>query len=152
MRDSSFVCSWSEPRHDGARSTGALVVTPSQGNLPLNGQNMMSTVIVQNCLFDFTKGDRPMIELRSCDEIIFKDCAFIARDHAQPWIVIDKEYDGALGNTKTKVIRFVNCRSKGVQLRVMLAADSEGRQVPVTHEIDCPGSRLSVSGLTGLPL
>lgn len=152
ITDSSFVCHWPQARYDGKRSTGALVVTPSQGNLPLSGQNMMREVVVRNCLFDFTAGDRPLISLRSIDSISFVDCAFIARNHTQPWIQIDKDSGGDLGGTKTKTIRFKNCRSDGVQLRVLLAPDSAGKQVPVTHEIDCPGSQLAVSGLTGLPL
>jgi hypothetical protein len=85
------------------------------------------------------------------DEVVFQDCAFIARQHALPFITIDKDY-GNLNGTKTKVIRFRNCRSRGVKLKVLLAPDSAGNQVAVTHEIDCPGGEIAINGRTGLPL
>jgi len=151
IENSSFVCDWNVPRQDGKRSTGGLVVTPSQGNAPLDGQNMMREVFLKNCLFDFTAGDRSIASIRSVDEVVFEDCAFIAREHALPFITIDKDY-GNLNGTKTKVIRFRNCRSRGVKLKVLLAPDSAGNQVGVTHEIDCPGGEIAINGRTGLPL
>lgn len=151
IENSSFVADWNVPRAgDGCRSTGALVVTPSQGNVALEGQNMMRSVWVKNSLFDYTKGDRSIAAIRSVDEVVFEDCAFIARDHSQPNITIDKDY-GDLNGTKTKVIRFRNCRSEGVRLRVLLAPDSAGKQASVTHEIDCPGGEIAINGRTGLP-
>jgi hypothetical protein len=146
--DSSFVCDWPEARYDGKRSTGGLVVTPSQGNEPLAGQNMMREVFLKNCLFDFTAGDRALAELRSVDEIVFEDCAFIAREHSLPFITVDKDY-GNLNDTKTKRIVFRNCRSKGVRLNLLLAADAEGRQQSVKYDIDCPGTELVFDGITG---
>ena len=152
IENSSFVADWNVPRSgDGCRSTGALVVTPSQGNVPLEGQNMMRSVWVKNSLFDYTKGDRSIASIRSVDEVVFEDCAFIARDHSQPNITIDKDY-GSLNGTKTKVIRFLNCRSEGVRLKVLLAPDSAGKQVAVMHDIDCPGGEIAINGRTGLPL
>jgi hypothetical protein len=133
---SSFVSDWSQARPDGKRSTGGLVVTPSQGNEPLRTTNMMRTVYLYNCLFDFTAGDRSMISIRSTDEIVFEECAFIARDHAQPNITIDKDY-GDLNDTKTKQIVFKNCKaSENVRLKIRLAADESGKQQVVTHKLD----------------
>jgi len=133
---SSFVSDWSQARPDGKRSTGGLVVTPSQGNEPLRTTNMMREVYLYNCLFDFTAGDRSMISIRSTDEIVFEECAFIARDHAQPNITIDKDY-GDLNDTKTKQIVFKNCKaSENVRLKIRLAADESGKQQVVTHKLD----------------
>lgn len=148
IANSSFVCDWPTERQDGKLSTGGLVVTPSQGNLPLAGQNMMREVSLTNCLFDFTAGDRSLASIRSSDEIAFEDCAFIARDHVQPFITIDKDY-GSMGDTKSKRITFRNCRSKGVRLNIMLAANAEGQQQSVKHDIDCPGGELVFNGITG---
>lgn len=149
IQDSSFVCDWDEPREDGKQSTGALVVTPSQGNEPLAGKNMMSEVRVVNSLFDFTAGDRSIASIRSTDDVVFEDCAFIAREHQQPNITIDKDY-GDLNDTKTKRITFRNCRTRGgVKLNIMLARNSEGKQVSVRHDIDCPDGVLVFDGVTG---
>jgi len=150
IEDSSFVCRWDEER-SGKRSTGGLVVTPSQGNEPLAGQNMMREVFLKNCLFDFTAGDRALAELRSVDEVVFEDCAFIARDHNLPFISVDKDY-GNLDGTKTKRIVFRNCRSKGVRLNILLAANAQGQQQSVKHDIDCPGGELVFDGITGQPI
>jgi hypothetical protein len=148
INDCSFVCDWSAPRADMKRSTGGLVVTPSQGNAPLLGQNMMHLVHVYNSLFDFTNGDRALAEIRSADEVVFDCCAFIARDHALPFITIDKDY-GNMNDTKTKRIVFKNCRSKGVQLNLLLAADEQGKQASVKHDIHCPDGTLEFDGITG---
>jgi hypothetical protein len=148
IEDSSFVANWRIARNDGCRSTGALVVTPGQGNAPLLRQNMMREVIVRNCLFDFTSGDRSLASIRSADYILFEDCAFIARDHKQPHITIDKDY-GNLGDTKTKLIEFRNCRSSSVVLNILLASDASGQQRSRKHTIDCPGKTLRFDGETG---
>jgi hypothetical protein len=148
IENSSFVCEWTTPRSDGKRSTGGLVVTPSQGNLPLVNQSMMREVRLRNCLFDFTKGDRSLASIRSVDEVLFEDCAFIARDHQHPWITIDKDY-GALNGTKTGRIVFRNCASVGVRLKIMLDIDGDGDQEAVNHEIDCLGGELIFDGRTG---
>ena len=144
---SSFVSDWSQERADGKRSTGALVVTPSQGNEPLRTTNMMKEVYVHNCLFDFTAGDRSIASIRSTDRVVFEDCAFIARDHTQPNITIDKDY-GDLNDTKTKEIVFKNCKATdNVRLKIMLAADESGKQQVVTHRLD---EKLMVfDGVTG---
>ena len=120
----------------------AVVVAPSQGNLPLSGQNMMREVIFENCLFDFTKGDRSIISLRSTDSVLFRNCAFIARDHAQPNITID-DYPEGLGDTKTDRIVFQNCKSRGVRLAVKLNPGTK------YQDIHCPGETLRFSGITG---
>jgi len=124
-------------------------VTPSQGNEPLSRSNMMREVRVVNTLFDFTAGDRSIASIRSTDEVVFEDCAFIARNHQQPNITIDKDY-GDLNDTKTKRITFRNCRARGgVKLNIMLARDAEGKQASVRHDIDCPGGELIFDGITG---
>ena len=76
VENCSFVCDWPEPKAvwgGEQRSTGALVVAHMQGNPDLKDQNMMEKVHVRNCLFDFTKGDRSLVSIRSADEVIFED-------------------------------------------------------------------------------
>ena len=150
VEDCSFVCDWPETRADGKKSSGAMVVSNQQGNEPLAGQNMMESVTLRNCLFDFTKGDRAIVSLMSVDEILIEDCCFIARDHSMPNITIDKEYGDALGGTKTKRIIVRNTVARGgVRLNLMLAKGADGKQSQKFHSIDCPGEELVFDGITG---
>jgi hypothetical protein len=64
---------------------------------------------------------------------------------------VDKDY-GNLDGTKTKRIVFRNCRSKGVRLNILLAANAQGQQQSVKHDIDCPGGELVFDGITGQPI
>ena len=148
----SFVCDWPETRYDGKKSTGAMVVSHMQGNPDLKDRCMMEKVEVRNSLFDFTKGDRSLVSIRSTDEVIFEDCLFVARDHAMPFIGIDKVYSADdLGGTKTGTITFRNCVAQGgVQLVVYLEPDAEGDQVYVRANVHCPGEEIIVDGATGL--
>lgn len=148
----SFVCDWPEARYDGKKSTGAMVVSHMQGNPDLKDQCMMEKVELRNCLFDFTKGDRSIVSIRSTDEVIIEDCLFVARDdHRAPWVGIDKVYGADdLGNTKTDVITIRNCVAEGgVKLVVYLAPDAEGKQAYKRTDIHCPGEEIKVSGATG---
>lgn len=147
----SFVADWPEARYDGKKSSGGMVVSHAQGNPDLRDQCMMEKVHVKNCLFDFTKGDRSIASIRSTDEIIIEDSLFIARDHAYPWVGIDKVYSAdALGNTKSGVITLRNCVAEGgVMLTVYLAPDAGGNQEFVRTDIHCPGEEIKVDGSTG---
>lgn len=149
VENCSFVCDWPEARSDGKKSTGGLVVSHQQGNPDLRGQNMMELVHLRNCLFDFTKGDRSLASIRSVDEIIIEDCCFIARDHAQPFVSIDKEYSGELGGTKTKLIRLRNCIALGgAKLNIFLAEEA-GKQPKKYVDLHCPGEEVIIDGITG---
>lgn len=151
VEDCSFVCDWPEARYDGKKSSGAMVLSHMQGNPDLRDQCMMESVTVRNCLFDFTKGDRSLVSIRSTDQILFEDCAFIARDHAYRWIGIDKVYGADdLGNTKSDVITFRNCETRGgVMLKVFLTPDAQGNQAMKSVDVNCPGEEIKVSGATG---
>ena len=149
IENCSFVCKWIEPEgYFQNYSTGALVVSPMQGNDPLVS-NFMELVQVKNCLFDFTKGDRNLINIRSTDTVIFEDCCFIARDHMQPFVDIDlpNEYTA---DSKTQRIILRNCVSVGdVKLRVW-------RRDPVFFEYDFVefdlntyGEEVIIDGITG---
>jgi len=160
VEDSSFVCKWDEPRIDNPnsanplarRSSGAIVVTPSQGNLPLNpakGQ-MMKLVTLRNCLFDFTTGDRAIAELRSIDEIIIEDCCFIARKHTQNVVNIDR-VSGAtnlLNGTKSQRLVLRNNVSKDVMIRIYLGA-SRSNSDCVTIPLHSPGEEVIYNTVTG---
>jgi len=143
VENCSFVCDWPETRNDGKKSTGGLVVAHMQGNPDLKDQNMMEKVHVKNCLFDFTKGDRSLLSIRSTDEILLEDCCFIAREHGQPNITIDP-YPESLGNTKTKKIRVKNCAAiGGVRINLLLPYGSR------FFDAQTIGEELVIDGITG---
>ena len=148
VENCSFVCDWPETRSDGKKSTGALVVTPTGENAPLRDICMMERVHIKNSLFDFTKGDRSICSIRSVDQILIEDSCFIAREHTQPNVTIDKDY-GAMGNTKTKRIVVRNCVAEGINVHVFLAADSEGKQASKNVPMHCPGEEIVIDGVTG---
>jgi hypothetical protein len=111
---------------------------------------MMEQVHIKNCLFDFTNGDRSIASIRSSDEVIIEDSCFIAREHNQPFVSIDKEYNDELGNTKTKLIKIRNCIALGgVKLNVFLAK-VDGKQVQKKIDMHCPGEEIVVDGITGV--
>tara|TARA_R100000951_G_scaffold78619_1_gene66381 strand:- start:7598 stop:8881 length:1284 start_codon:yes stop_codon:yes gene_type:complete len=148
VQNCSFVADWDVARSDGKKSTGAFVISHMQGNPDLKDQNMMELVHFKNCLLDFTKGDRSLMAIRSTDELLMEDCCFIAREHTQPYITIDKDY-GNMGNTKTKVIRVRNCIALGgVKVNVLLAT-KDGKQVSKKVDIHCPGGEIVIDGITG---
>jgi len=152
IEDSSFVCKWPTQRGDGAWSTGALVITPGQGGPEITSTvgQMMESVTLRNVLFDFTGGDRPLVEIRSATEIVIEDCCFIARDHRQPWVLIDRDWSGYnLGGTKTQRVILSNTVSRGAKLNVLLTAGKNGKQKSVRLDLNCPGEEITYSGVTG---
>ena len=151
VENSSFVSCWPEARGDGSRSTGALVLAHMSAAPALDAEvgPMMKSVTLRNVLFDFTRGDRPIAEIRSSAELVIEDCAFIARNHSHPFVLIDRDYSGNdLGGTKTERIVLRNNRSKGATLRLCLQASVEGAS-EVEIPLDCPGEELVYSGVTG---
>ena len=158
--DSSFVCKWPEPRIDNANSasprirfsSGALVVTPSQGNLPLDpvkGQ-MMKQVTLRNCLFDFTAGDRAIVELRSIDQIVIEDCCFVARNHTQNSVNIDRLSGPAkiLNGTKSRRLILRNNFARDVVVQLGLGDGTRNTKV-VTIPLHTPGDEVVYNALTG---
>ena len=142
----SFVANWDETK-DGYKSTGALVVTPMGGTGPLTS-NFMTRVEVTNTLFDFTAGDRSIVNIRSTDEVVFEDCVFIARNHTRPNVDIDSPAAN-MGRSKTKRIVLRNCVGIGnVRLRVF-GPDSTGWTDNISHDINCRGSEIVIDGETG---
>jgi len=160
VEDSSFVCKWDKPRIDNPNSaapktrysTGAIVVTPSQGNLPLDptkGQ-MMKRVTLRNCLFDYTAGDRAIIELRSVEEIVIEDCCFIARAHTQNGVNIDRTSgaNGVLNGTKSQRLVLRNNLAENVVVRLGLV-DAMKRTNFVTIPLHTPDAEVIYSAVTG---
>ena len=147
VENCSFVAEFKETfDYLGSLSTGALLVSPMQGN-PIMTTNMMERVEVRNCLFDYTKGDRAIATIRSTDEVLFEDCMFIARDYGA---VIDINSPNAYtGTSKCKRIVLRNNKTEGsVTLRVfpeeqdryddfllrLDVAASDGREVVIDAE------------------
>lgn len=146
IEDCSFVCKWVEPEgYYNSLSTGALVVAPMDPEGPLES-NFMELLQVKNCLFDFTRGNRGIANIRATDTVIFEDCCFIARDHSQPHINIDKN-NANMGNGKTQRIIFRNCIGiGGVTVKVHVGPDLSQT---VSHDINTLGQELIIDGITG---
>ncbi|MDG1048991.1 MAG: hypothetical protein P8M11_15245 [Planctomycetota bacterium] len=151
IEDCSFVCDWPTTRADGHSSTGALVICKMGGTAPLNpavGQ-MMSSVTIRNSLFDFTDGDRSIASIRSVDDLIIEESCFIARDHDQPHLHIDRDYTGNdLGGTKTQRITVRDNIAVGVDIMLRLNS-STSSQARVTLDLHCPGEEIVYDGTTG---
>lgn len=151
VEDCSFVCSWPETRADGHRSTGAIVVTNMRGAGPLDPKigPMMKSVTLRNCLFDFTEGDREIVDIRSTAEILIEDCAFIGRKHAHPYVLVDRDNSGRdLNGTKSERIVLRNNRARGVALKIQLRGD-DGERSFVEVPLNCPGEERIYSAVTG---
>lgn len=151
VEDSSFVCRWPEVRKDGHRSTGAIVVTNMRGAGPLDANlgPMMKSVTLRNCLFDFASGDREIVDIRSSAEIVIEDCAFIARQHTRPHVLIDRDNSGNdLNGTKSERIVLRNNRSRGVTMRVQLRSEDSDRSF-VEIPLNGPGEERIYSAVTG---
>ncbi|MDG1984381.1 MAG: hypothetical protein P8M11_07430 [Planctomycetota bacterium] len=151
VEDSSFVSRWTKVRGDGARSTGALVLAHMSAAPPLDAEigPMMESVTLRNVLFDFDHGDRPIVEIRSAAELVIEDCAFIARDHPQPYVMVDRDNSGNdLGGTKTERIVLRDNRSRGVVLLLCLSPAAGGPS-QIKLPLHCPGEEIVYSGVTG---
>jgi len=150
VEDSSFVCRWPETRADGRRSTGALVVTNMRGAGPLDPElgPMMKSVTLRNCLFDFTGGDREIVDIRSTAEIVIEDCAFIGRKHSSPYVLVDRDNSGNdLNGTKSERIILRNNLARGVALKLQLR--SNGGPSMIEIPLNCAGEERIYSGVTG---
>ena len=147
IENCSFVAQFEQPQgYYNDRSTGALVVTPHDWN-PVLTENFMERVEIRNCLFDFTAGDRAMIHIRSTDEVLFEDCAFISRDHRYPTIDIDN-VDKWSGDTKTKYITIRNCAARNTTLRIF-PRNADHWTDAVYHDLNTLGMEVIIDGETG---
>ena len=135
--DSSWVSHWATPGSRGNYSTGAFVITQYNEGDP--DENPVGSVVIQNCLFDFTGGDRSIGNIRGAGTILIEDSCFIARAHKQPWIDVNKDSDYT-----TEHIFVKNCRSRGVKVRVW----NHG-EVVARVDLECPGGSLYIDGDTG---
>ena len=147
IENCSFVAQFEQPQgYYNNRSTGALVVTPHAWN-PVLTENFMEKVEIRNCLFDYTAGDRAMIHIRSTDEVVFEDCAFISRDHRFPTIDIDN-LDQWSGDTKTKRIILRNCAARNTSLRIFPRGFQNWTD-GVYHDLNTLGREVVIDGETG---
>ena len=145
----SFVSAFPEAfGHYKSKSRGALVVTPiGSQNEPLTTP-MMERVEITNCLFDYTRGDRSIVNIRSTDEILIEDCAFIAReDHRWAHVKIDSPFN-AMGSSKSRQITLRNTHARGdCRLKIYRReADGGGS---VSYSLDQPGKELVIDAVTG---
>ena len=108
---------------------------------------------LRNCLFDYTSGDRAIAELRSIDEIVIENCCFIARDHTQGSVNIDRMSGpkSNLNGTKSRRIILRNNLAKGVKTRLGLG-DGTRKAGSVTIELHTPGREVVYDATTGKEL
>ena len=163
VEDSSFVCKWDKPRIDNPHSanprirhsSGAMVVTPSSVRVPLDPTKgpMMRNITLCNCLFDFTAGDRAIIELRSVYEIVIEACCFIARDHPQNGINIDRMSgtSSVLDGTKSQRLVLRNNLAENVVIRLGLGDGTRNADI-VTIPLHTPDEEVIYSAVTGQQL
>lgn len=145
IEDCTFVSNWDEPKfynNKELRSTGALVTADMGGNAPLIGGPMMEKVTIKNTLFDYTRSDRPIISLRSVQNILIEDCCIILRDCTQPAMNVDKYIDSV--ETKSKTITVRNTYVSGGLGQIMLIDGSA-----VQYDMHCPGEEIVIDGATG---
>jgi hypothetical protein len=137
FQDSSWVSEWPTPGLKGNYSTGAFVIT--QYNPGDSEVNPVGSVVIQNCLFDFTNGDRAIGSIRGANTIMLEDSTFIARAHSQPFIDVNKK-----SNYTTEHIFIKNCRARNVKLRVW-----KDGEVLSQVDLECPDGGLYINGNTG---
>lgn len=146
VEDCTFVCNWPEPKfYNGRelRSTGAMVVGNMQGNQPLVGNPMMERVTLRNNLYDYTRSDRALVSLRSCEDIVIEDCCFILRDSAYPLLSVDKYVDSY--ETKSKTLKVRNTHAEGGRAQIHLE-DGSVQWI----DIHCPGEEIVIDTVAGV--
>ena len=148
VENCTFVADWAEPDDSFYQntSTGAFVLTRGQGGPAVNAEqgDMLSYAEFRKCLFDYTRGDRPLGKINGSTNVAFIDSAFITRDHPQPWIDIDSDTH-RLEGMKTKRILIRNCRARNCRLRV----HGSNGQVLVEVNMDTPDQEVWINGITG---
>jgi hypothetical protein len=144
VENSTFVCDWPEPKFYGGkelRSTGAMVVGNMQGNAPLVGNPMMDAITLRNNLYDFTKNDRAIIELRSVEELFIEDCCFISRDSGYPLVMMDKYIDDEAIKSKRITIRNTHAEG-GTGLKIRKVDGTTA-----TFDMHCPGEEIVIDAV-----
>lgn len=137
FQDCSWVSEWATPGLKGNYSTGAFVITQYNPGDP--DINPVGSVVIQNCLFDYTKGDRPIGVIRGANTLMIEDSTFIARAHNLPFIDVNSKSEYT-----TEHIFIKNCRARNVKLRVW--RDDE---IIAQIDLDCPDGGLHIDGVTG---
>ena len=119
LRNTTTVHAWPAPRAGGAqnvRAPGALVVHQYQQPSAKPGRYAVDRLVIDDCLFDLTRGDKPLAAVRGVGSILIEDSCFLARDHGQPFF----DVDDVEGRPSGKIV-IENCVSPaphGVTLRI----------------------------------
>jgi hypothetical protein len=149
VQDCTFVCNWPEPKFYAGkelRSTGAMVVGNMQGNQPLAGNPMMERIVLKNNLYDYTKNDRAVVELRSVEELVIEDCCFIARDSGYPLVMMDKYIEDVATKSKRVTIRNTHAEGgRGLRIRKL-----DGTTASL--DMHCPGEEIVIDAVEGVVL
>jgi hypothetical protein len=123
-----------------------MVVGNMQGNKPLVGNPMMERITLKNNLYDYTKNDRALIELRSVEELVIEDCCFIARDSGYPLVMMDKYIEDVATKSKRITIRNTHAEGgRGLRIRKL-----DGTTASLN--MHCPGEELVIDAVDGVVL
>ena len=148
VENCSFVAKFKESfNYWKSLSTGALLVSPMQGN-PILESNIVESLQVRNCLFDYTKGDRAIATIRSTDDTLFEDCTFIARDYGAN-IDINSP-NGYTGSSKCKRVTLRNCKMVGsVQVRFFPEEQTSWNDFLLKLDVETEGREIVIDAETG---
>lgn len=150
VENCSFVEAYSQPfgRFDW-RSTGALLLSPMPFSLPeVLTSNITEKLEVKNCLFDYTKGDRPIALIRSTDEVVIEDCMFIARDYEG--VVSINAANAHTGTSKVKRIVLRNNKTEGaVRLRINKDDQMQWNDWLLDMDMNTEGREIVIDAETG---
>ncbi|MCH9838433.1 hypothetical protein K0U83_22420 [bacterium] len=145
VTNSSFVAAWSSPNSDyfgDFYSTGAMVATAGDwpdGNVWTGGTQYSRIELINN-LYDYTTPDRSILSIRSVDELLIQDCAFIVRDNARNKAAcqIDSYVDDPTIRSNRVTLRNVSAPGCRVQVKNAGSVD-----------MHCPGEEVVIDARTG---
>ncbi len=145
VSNSSFVAKWDEPNKSyfgDYFSTGAMVASTDNwddGNV-WTGGCQYKLIELKNNLYDYTTPDRSILSLRSFDNLVIEDCAFIIRDNRQSKaaLKIDAYVDDP--TIKAKVLTLRNVSAEGLIGKVNGAG---------AFQMHCPGEEVVIDARTG---
>ena len=148
VSNSSFVANWDEPNPDyfgDYHATGAFVCTHggwSDSNV-WTGGCQYELVELKNNLYDYTTPDRNIVAIRSADNIVIEDCAFIIRENHRnkAAVSIDSYVDDPTIKSNTITLR--NVHAPGEVVKVTGAGSTS---------LHCPGEEVIIDARTGVEI
>lgn len=145
VSNSSFVANWDQPNNDyfgDYHSTGAMVVTAGswEDGSTWTGGCQTKLIELTNNLYDYTTPDRPILSLRSFEDLFIEDCCFVVRDNHRnkATLHVDSYVDDP--SIKSKRITLRNVHASGCVGKVNGAG---------SFNLHCPGEEVIIDARTG---